>query len=149
MVNQFFSGYWGALGLSQGEFHDLARHDHGWGPVFSMPALALRFSTGRNGVAKLHGETSREIWRDLWPEVPTDEVPIAHITNGVHEQTWVAPEIHELVGTVLPKNWQERFDDEAMWAKVQRTGQRGALVGTPRTQSRRHRLFSQTPDPAA
>ncbi len=120
VVNQFFSGYWGALGLSQGEFHDLARHDHGWGPVFSMPALALRFSTGRNGVAKLHGETSREIWRDLWPEVPTEEVPIKHITNGVHEQTWIAPEIRELVGTVLPKGWQERFDDAAMWAKVEK-----------------------------
>lgn len=118
LINQFFGGFWGSLGLSQNEFHDLARHDHGWGPVFSMPALALRFSTGRNGVAKLHGETSREIWRDLWPEVPTDEVPIAHITNGVHAQTWVAPEIHELLGTVLPEGWQERFDDAAMWAGV-------------------------------
>ncbi len=116
LVNQFFGGYWGSLGLSQYEFHDLGRHDHGWGPVFSMPALALRFSTGRNGVAKLHGETSRQIWRDLWPEVPTDEVPIIHITNGVHEQTWVAPDIHELAATVLPPGWEERFDDAAMWA---------------------------------
>ena len=116
LINQFFGGYWGSLGLSQVEFHDLGRHDHGWGPVFSMPALALRFSTGRNGVAKLHGETSRQIWRDLWPEVPTDEVPIIHITNGVHEQTWVAPDIHELAATVLPPGWEERFDDAAMWA---------------------------------
>ena len=120
LVNQFFSGFWGSLGLSQSEFHDLGRHDHGWGPVFSMPALALRFSTGRNGVAKLHGETSREIWRDLWPEVPTDEVPISHITNGVHDKTWVAPEIHELVGEVLPPDWQGRFDDAAMWAEVKK-----------------------------
>ena len=119
LMNQFFSGFWGSLGLSQSEFHDLGRHDHGWGPVFSMPALALRFSTGRNGVAKLHGETSREIWRDLWPEVPTDEVPITHITNGVHEQTWVAPEIHDLLSTVLPEDWREHFDDAAMWAKVE------------------------------
>ncbi|ADI14930.1 alpha-glucan family phosphorylase [Truepera radiovictrix] len=118
LINQFFSGFWGALGLSQGQFHELGRHDHGWGPVFSMPALALRFSSGRNGVAKLHGETSREIWRDLWPEVPTEEVPITHITNGVHAPTWVAPEIRELVGKVLPEGWQERFDDAEMWAKV-------------------------------
>ena len=118
LINGFFSGFWGSLGLSQSEFHDLGRHDHGWGPVFSMPALALRFSTGRNGVAKLHGETSREIWRDLWPEVPTDEVPITHITNGVHDKTWVAPEIHELVGEVLPADWRERFDDAAMWAEA-------------------------------
>lgn len=119
LINQFFGGFWGSLGLSQGEFHELARHDHGWGPVFSMPALALRFSTGRNGVAKLHGETSREIWRDLWPEVPTEEVPITHITNGVHMGTWVAPEIQDLVATVLPTDWRDRFDDNEMWSKVE------------------------------
>lgn len=118
LVSSFFSGYWGSLGLNQQQFFDLARHDQGWGPVFSMPALALRFSSGRNGVAELHGETSRRIWNDLWPEVPTEEVPITHITNGVHDPTWVAPEMRELTQTVLPDDWQERFNDRAMWAAV-------------------------------
>ncbi|HEX7021453.1 MAG TPA: alpha-glucan family phosphorylase, partial [Trueperaceae bacterium] len=126
LAGQFFSGYWDALGLNQAQFFDLARHDHGWGPVFSMPALALRFSTGRNGVARLHGETSRRIWSDLWPEIPEDEVPIGHITNGVHTPTWVAPEIRELAASVLPADRQEHFDDAAMWQGV-RALDNGAL----------------------
>jgi starch phosphorylase len=115
LIAQFFSGYWGSLGLSQQQFFDLARHDHGWGPVFSMPALALRFSSRRNGVSELHGETSRRIWNDLWPEVPTDEVPIGHVTNGVHAPTWVSPQIEALCDEVLPEDWRARREDAQMW----------------------------------
>lgn len=118
LVSSFFSGYWGRLGLDQQSFLDLAKHDLGWGAMFSMPALALRFSSARNGVAELHGDTSRRIWSDLWADVPTDEVPIGHITNGVHYSTWVAPQIQALSTAVLPKHWQDNLSDVAMWAKV-------------------------------
>jgi starch phosphorylase len=118
LVNQALTGFWGSLGLKPQEFHELGTADHGWGAVFSMPALALRFSSGRNGVARLHGETSRRIWSDLWPGVPVDEIPIGHVTNGVHLSSWMAPEVQELLGTVLPADWPERFDDLAMWDGV-------------------------------
>jgi len=118
LVNQCFDGYWESLGIDQEAFHGLGKADHGWGPVFSMPALALRFSSGRNGVARLHGETSRRIWSDLWPGVPTCEVPIGHVTNGVHLSSWMAPEMQELLGTVLPEDWPQRFDDLSMWDRV-------------------------------
>jgi starch phosphorylase len=119
LVNQAFAGWWGALGLRQHEFHDVGRADHGWGPVFSMPALALRFSSARNGVAELHGHTSRQIWSDLWSDVPTEEVPIGHVTNGVHTATWVAPEIDALLNEVLPDDWRRRLDDAHMFAPVE------------------------------
>ncbi len=128
LVSQHFSGFWGSLGLSQQSFLDLARHDLGWGPVFSMPALALRFSTGRNGVAELHGDTSRRIWNDLWPEVPTQEVPIGHVTNGVHFKTWVAPDIQALSASVLPKDWQSSFTDEGMWRAVKKIDNKALWV---------------------
>ena len=115
LMTQFFSGFWGSLGLNQQTFLDLGRHDLGWGPIFSMPALAIRFSSGRNGVAELHGETSRRLWSVLWPEVPTEEVPIGHVTNGVHLPTWVAPEIQDLAAQVLPDDWYSKLDDRAMW----------------------------------
>jgi glycogen phosphorylase len=118
LVTQAFAGDWNALGLRQHEFLELGRADHGWGPVFSMPALALRFTTGRNGVAQLHGETSRRIWSDLWPEVPAEEVPIGHVTNGVHASTWVAPQIRDLVAPLLPPDWRTRLDDTEMWSVV-------------------------------
>ena len=118
LVSQFFGDYWGALGLDQQSFLELGRYDLGWGPVFSMPALAIGFSSGRNGVAELHGDTSRKLWHELWPEVPTDEVPISHVTNGVHFPTWVAPEMQDLAASVLPEDWRARLDDVDMWRRV-------------------------------
>jgi starch phosphorylase len=118
LVGQYFGDFWGKLELNQQAFYDLARHDVGWGAMFSMPALALRFSSGRNGVAELHGDTSRRIWNDLWDGVPTEEVPIGHITNGVHSATWVAPELQEIFGTVLPHDWLEKVEDKDMWQSV-------------------------------
>jgi len=117
LVNQCFGGFWGDLGLKQNEFHDLGKADHGWGPVFSMPALALRFSSGRNGVAELHGDTSRHIWSTLWPGVPVAEVPIGHITNGVHLSTWMAPAIQELVTDTLGPAWRDAPDDRSRWQR--------------------------------
>ena len=108
LVSSFFNDYWGRLGLDRERFLALAQHDLGWGAMFSMPALALRFSSTRNGVAELHGDTSRRIWSDLWQDVPTDEVPIGHITNGVHYHTWVAPQIQALTDKVLPPDLQDK-----------------------------------------
>jgi glycogen phosphorylase len=119
LVGQAFGAYHAALGLRPHEFFDLGRADHGWGPVFSMPALALRFTSARNGVAALHGDTSRRIWSDLWPEVPIEEVPIGHVTNGVHVKSWQANELRPLLSTVLPSNWQERLTDVEMWRAIE------------------------------
>ncbi len=118
LVAEAFSGAWTELGLSREAFLELGSADHGWGPVYSMPALAIRFTSGRNGVAELHGETSRRIWSELWPGVPQEEVPIGHVTNGVHLATWMAPEIQELVGRTLPADWRQRSDDTVMWRAV-------------------------------
>ncbi|HEX7004526.1 MAG TPA: alpha-glucan family phosphorylase [Trueperaceae bacterium] len=115
LVERSFGGFWKSLGLSAPAFMDLAKADHGWGEVFSMPALALRFTSGRNGVAELHGETSRLIWNDLWPGVPIEETPIGSVTNGVHAATWMAPEIAGLATELLGDGWRDRIDDEEQW----------------------------------
>ncbi|HLU83305.1 MAG TPA: alpha-glucan family phosphorylase, partial [Trueperaceae bacterium] len=117
LINQCFGGFWGSLGLKQNEFHDLGRADHGWGSVFSMPALALRFASGRNGVAELHGDTSRRIWSTLWPDVPVSEVPIGHVTNGVHLKSWMAPAVQELITATLGPDWREAADEESQWQR--------------------------------
>ena len=116
LVSQAFGAFHEELGLSLPQFEDLGRADHGWGEVFSMPALAIRFSTGRNGVAELHGETSRRIWASLWPGVPLQEVPISHVTNGVHLSTWMAPAMQELVTATIGEDWQRRsVTDDDVW----------------------------------
>jgi glycogen phosphorylase len=84
--------------------------------VFGMTPFALRTSSYANGVSKLHGAVSREMWRDLWPGTPVDEVPITSITNGVHVRTWLGGELEGMLGTNTPM--LERvleLSDEDIW----------------------------------
>ena len=71
-------------------------------------------------VAALHGEVSREMWNWLWPDTPTDEVPISHVTNGVHMQTWLGPDMTALLDRHMPANWRERRieSDDVRWPAV-------------------------------
>ena len=64
--------------------------------VFNMAIMGMRLAQRVNGVSKLHGEVSREMFAGLWPGFDTAEVPIGSITNGVHAPTWVAPEVLDL-----------------------------------------------------
>ena len=80
------------LGLDLDALMELGREEPGEGP-FTMTVLAIRLSRATNGVSALHGAVSRDMWHGLWPDRPVDEVPIGHITNGIHVPTWVHPEL--------------------------------------------------------
>ena len=119
LVDRVFSKFWPKLGIGRDEFLAIARHDqHGGPPLFSMTILALKLSKQANGVSKLHGAVSRQIWRNVWPGVPVDEVPITHVTNGIHTETWLAPEFKDLFDKYLGKDWRENIAEVALWAKV-------------------------------
>jgi starch phosphorylase len=118
LVDKFFWQYWGQLGLSREQFIEFARQELPWGPQYSMTVLALRLSGSANGVSQLHGEVSRSMWHFLWPDLPIDEVPIGAITNGVHTQTWLAPELKGLYSSYLPGGWLEHVEDESLWQAV-------------------------------
>ena len=118
MVEKHFVGYWEQLGLSREEFLELGRLDGPMGPEFNMTALALRFSGYRNGVSRLHGAVSRKMWHVLWPDRPVDEVPIVHITNGVHLPSWISGPLDRLFRKYLGHDWQERHDDPDLWERL-------------------------------
>ncbi len=118
LVDKYFSHMWVELGLTRDQFIDLARHTISWGEAFSMPALALRHSLGRNAVSELHGQVSRKMWQYLWPEKPVDDVPITHITNGVHTGTWLARQLRALFDRYLGQDWLEKCDDADVWELV-------------------------------
>jgi glycogen phosphorylase len=115
LMDKYFKDYYPQLGVTRDEFLNLAREGQPWGPAFSMTALALKSSEYRNGVSKLHGRVSRNMWHWLWPNREVEAVPIKSITNGVHTGTWLAPELHAFYDKYLGQDWYERIDDPATW----------------------------------
>src|SRR5690606_38896398 len=93
---------------------------------FSMAVLAIRTSRFCNGVSALHGRVSRQMWQRIWPDTPARDVPIGHVTNGIHTATWVAPEMADLYdrylnpGQAPVPRWRTHPDDPEAWAGVDR-----------------------------
>lgn len=111
--------YWRELGLTREEFIALGRvHPTRDDEPFGMTPLAIRMSRSTNGVSRKHGEVSRALWRELWPDVPTERIPIAHVTNGVHAPTWVAPLIRAIYEKRVGKSWTEIMLDQKRWARA-------------------------------
>ena len=150
LMDRFFGDFWPQLGLNRDEFLNFARQDQSWGPSYSMTVLALALSSQHNGVAKLHGEVARKMWAWLWPGVDTDEVPITSVTNGIHTQTWLSPEMKALFDKHLGADWITRLDDPQTWqplarvpdAELWQTHQRNKLrlIEFARERVRAHRL---------
>lgn len=86
--------------------------------TFCMTVLALKGSRHANGVSALHSDVSRQMWHGLWPNRPEAEVPIGHITNGVHVLSWIAPQMHKLFETRLAHNWPTRMTHPDIWEEV-------------------------------
>jgi starch phosphorylase len=84
---------------------------------FSMTILALRLSRQANGVSAIHGRVSREMWQSVWPGVPKKEIPIRHVTNGIHTFTWMAPEIRQLLEKEEGVFTEEELAEASQWKK--------------------------------
>ncbi len=86
---------------------------------FSMAVFALKTSAFRNAVSLLHRYVSQEMFQELWPRLPVDEVPITSVTNGVHSPTWINGDLASLYDQYLQPDWRERLEDTKMWELVQ------------------------------
>jgi starch phosphorylase len=118
MIEKYFSQYWPTLGLDRDQFMSIAFQHEAWGDVFSMTLLALRASGRCNGVSELHGQVTRQMFAQLWPDRPVEQVPISSITNGIHTNTWLARRLGELYDRYLGPAWRSRIDDRSMWEGV-------------------------------
>ena len=101
--------------LSLGRFNS-ADHDE---PI-NMTALAIRMSRSTNGVSKIHAGVARRMWQGLFPGRSAEEVPITHVTNGVHVPSWISPLMRRLLDEYLMPGWHTlgRVTDPATWAAV-------------------------------
>jgi starch phosphorylase len=119
LVLRYLRPFCERLGLSEHALLGLGRvRPDDPGEPFSATVLALRLSTFRNGVSRLHGEVARAMWKGLWPQTPPEEIPITHITNGVHLPSWYAEETARLFDRYLGPDWLENPVDQKIWQRV-------------------------------
>lgn len=85
---------------------------------FSMAILAMKTSAYRNAVSVLHGEVSREMWAELWPGLPVNDVPVTSVTNGIHLPSMLYGELARLYDQYLQPDWRERYTDPKIWDDV-------------------------------
>lgn len=93
---------------------------HNHSESFCMTVLAFKTSRRANAVSNLHGVVSRRMWHSLWPYRSEEEIPIGHITNGVHVSTWLAHQMRVLYDKVLPANWHLKSGEPEVWAGFER-----------------------------
>ncbi|MCW2983739.1 MAG: glycosyltransferase family 1 protein [Conexibacter sp.] len=131
--------------LALGRTHPEDHHE-----PFGITQLAIRTARATNAVSRRHGEVAREMWHELWPDRPLDEVPITHVTNGVHVPSWIGGPMRRLLDRHLGEGWITHAADPATWEGIDaipgdellavRREQRSALVDLVRERIPRDRL---------
>jgi starch phosphorylase len=108
-----------ALGLTRDQLLGLGRvRPRDPLELFCMTVLALKLSRRANAVSALHGHVTRGMWSDLWPGRAEEEIPVGHITNGVHVPSWIAPAMHDLYDRNLGPDWERRSGEPEVWAGI-------------------------------
>ena len=119
LVEKYFDGFWNSLAISKEEFLELGMKPKEENKTtFNMGILALKIAGKKNGVSKLHGAVSRELFGDVWPEIAPNESPITYVTNGVHTCTWLAPNLKELYNEYLVPYWQDKIYLNETWERI-------------------------------
>jgi starch phosphorylase len=157
LMDKYFGSYLPTLETDRDAFFSL-----GTNPAnpsgFNMTAFALRSSAYRNAVSKKHGEVTRRMWRQLWPDMPEDKAPIDYITNGVHVPSWIDRRLGDVIfNHYLGRGWLEEHDEPRIWELIDEipdevlwnhhVAMKNLLVGKIRERAREKWLDSSRADP--
>jgi starch phosphorylase len=115
LFTTYFTGFAQECGVTIDELISIGQSDTEK-DKFNMAIMGLRLAAHANGVARLHGEVSRQMFGDLWPGLPAREVPIGHVTNGVHARTWVSDRVDELLSQMIGDEWH--LANKSEWERV-------------------------------
>ena len=155
-IDAYLNNYYNIFGLNKETFCELGQFGKfNANEQFSMTILGLRMTAYRNGVSKLHGRVSREMWLKIWEDFPIDEVPISSITNGIHTSSWIAREFAELFDRYLSPSWRYLTDEvdwkkihsipaEEIWREKQRRRVRLVLFAREYIKLRKNRLYKDS-----
>jgi len=119
LILRYFKNLIPELGLTEEEFLALGRmNPKDTEETFCMTVLALKSADHSNAVSRLHMQVSRDMWRDLWPGFPLDDIPIQHVTNGVHVPSWVSQDLVELFDRYIGPRWRNEPSSADIWTRV-------------------------------
>jgi len=119
LIHEYLAPFVAEAGIPWHKFANLGWVSEGSNSnYFSMTVFALNSSYFANGVSELHGRVARRMWNSLWPNLPTNEVPIQSITNGVHVPTWTTPDIKSLFTKHLGPEWVDQQADPTLWQTI-------------------------------
>ena len=119
LIEEYLGPMRDSLGISHDQLMGMGRVDpNNHGEPFCMTVLGLKMSRRANAVSALHGHVSRKMWSGLWPWRVEEEVPIGHITNGVHVPSWLSWQMLQLYDRIFPANWFRRMGEPDVWQKI-------------------------------
>ncbi len=119
LMETYFKNYWEKLGISKQEFFAMGKKPNANpNSGFDMGVLALKVAGKKNGVSKLHGAVSRELFGDIWPNISSNEAPITYVTNGIHTCSWIPQNIKDLYNEYLAPYWQDNIFNNDTWERI-------------------------------
>jgi len=119
LMRTYMAHYPDRLKISWEQMISLGKmHPNAIGEKFSMSCLAVNLSQEINGVSKIHGKVSQEMFADMWKGYLPEEVPIGHVTNGVHIPTWISNNWKELYHKYLNPDFYQKQNDRSLWVKI-------------------------------
>jgi starch phosphorylase len=119
LIDRYFGGWYPMLGISREQFMTMGRqHPADRNEPFNMAVFAVGMASRTNAVSKLHATVARRLWQSLWPNVPVDEVPLGHVTNGIHLRSWISQDMGTLLDRYLGPRWTEEPSDMSVWKRA-------------------------------
>ena len=123
LIDKYFKGFWDLIGTDRETFLRLGmKPTDNLEDCFNMGILALKIAGKKNGVSKLHGEVSRELFGEVWPNIAANESPITYVTNGIHTCSWLAPKLKDLYNEYLTTPsipyWQDKIHLDDTWKRI-------------------------------
>ena len=123
LIDKYFKGFWDIIGIDRETFLRLGmKPTEQLDTCFNMGILALKIAGKKNGVSKLHGEVSRELFGEVWPNIAANESPITYVTNGIHTCSWLAPKLKDLYNEYLTTPtvpyWQDKIHLDETWKRI-------------------------------
>ncbi len=120
LLHDTLGGFWRDTGLTVEQLLSYGRIDPAdQQELFTMTVLALKMSRAANGVSELHGQVSREMWKELFPGQTVSQVPIGSVTNGIHTPSWATAKAHEFWNRRIGIDWTAKLMDRHFWAKLE------------------------------